>query len=121
MPLQAYRAELLSVPTAPAAGGTPQHHPDGLLIVENGLVVAFGAYADLAPRFSDVPTEELTGLGVPGFVDTHVHYPQTDRVAAHGLQLLDWLSRHIFAEDARFAPRGHAAAVAAFFLDELLR
>ncbi|MES2042635.1 MAG: guanine deaminase [Pseudomonadota bacterium] len=121
MTLTAYRAELLSVPEDPLTGAAPLHHPDGLLVIEDGIVVAFGAHADLAPRFTDVPTEELDGLIVPGFVDTHVHYPQTDRVAAHGLQLLDWLERHIFAEEARFADRGHADTVAAFFLDELLR
>jgi len=121
MTLIAYRAELLSVPEDPITGAAPLHHADGLLVIEDGLVVAFGAHADLAPRFADVPVEQLSGLIVPGFVDTHVHYPQTDRVAAHGLQLLDWLERHIFAEEARFADRGHADTVAAFFLGELLR
>jgi guanine deaminase len=121
MTLNAFRAELLSVPEDPARGGTICHHPDGLLVVENGLVVAFGDQADLAPRFADVPVERLPGLVVPGFVDTHIHYPQTDSIAAHGAQLLEWLERHIFPAEAAFADRGHADAVASFFLDELLR
>ncbi|CAN5583352.1 hypothetical protein BH10PSE14_BH10PSE14_07420 [soil metagenome] len=121
MTLTAYRAELLSVPEDPITGATPLHHADGLLVIEDGIVVAFGAYDDLAPRYPDLSIERLDGLLVPGFVDTHIHYPQTDRIAAHGAQLLDWLERHIFAEEARFADRGHADAVAAFFLDELLR
>ncbi len=121
MTLTAYRAELLSVPDDPATGAAPLHHQDGLLVIEDGIVVAFGAHAELAPRFPGVPVERLNGLVVPGFVDTHIHYPQTDRIAAHGAQLLDWLERHIFAEEARFADRSHADAVAAFFLDELLR
>jgi guanine deaminase len=60
-------------------------------------------------------------LIVPGFVDAHVHYPQTDRIAAHGVQLLEWLERHIFPAEAAFADKAHGDEVAAFFLDELLR
>lgn len=121
MTIKAYRAELLSVPEDPLQGGTVRHHADGLLVVENGLVVGFGNHADLAGRFSDVPVEAIDGLIVPGFVDCHVHYPQTDRIAAHGEQLLEWLERHIFPAEAAFADRAHADGVAAFFLDELLR
>lgn len=120
--IHAFRAELLSVPDDPAHGGIPAHHPDGLMVVEDGLVVAFGAFADLGDRFADVPVEHFPGgLIVPGFVDAHIHYPQTDRIAAHGEQLLQWLDRHIFPEERRFADRAHANGVAAFFLDELLR
>ena len=123
MSLTAFRAELLSVPEDPSRGGEAaiRHHADGLLVVENGLVVAFGEHADLAPRFAEVPVETLPGLIVPGFVDTHIHYPQTDRIAAYGNQLLEWLEHHIFPAEAAFADRGHADRVAAFFLDELLR
>lgn len=121
MTAQGFRAELLSVPEDPAQGGTIRHHEDGLLVVEDGLIVAFGDYADLAPRFSSMPVERLSGLLVPGFVDTHIHYPQTDSIAAYGGQLLEWLERHIFPAEAAFADRAHADAVAAFFLDELLR
>jgi guanine deaminase len=123
MSLTAFHAELLSVPEDPVHAGDAaiRHHADGLLVVENGLVVAFGDYGDLAVRFADVPVETLPGLIVPGFVDTHIHYPQTDRIAAYGDQLLEWLDHHIFPAETAFADRGHADRVAAFFLDELLR
>jgi guanine deaminase len=114
----AFRAELLSVPDA----GAIDHHDDGLLVVEDGIVVAFGAYADLAPRFADVAvTHFADGLIVPGFVDAHVHFPQTDIVAAHGEELLQWLERHVFPVEAGFAERARCDEVASFFLDELLR
>jgi len=119
-----YRAELLTVPHDPAkAGGSAvRHEPDGLLVVEDGLVVARGAWSDLAPSFADLEVTTFAGgLIVPGFVDTHVHYPQTGRIASHGAQLLEWLERHIFPAEAAFADPAHAAEVAAFFLDELLR
>jgi guanine deaminase len=120
--IHAIRGELLSVPHDPRdAPESARHEPDGLLVIEDGLVIARGAYADLAARYVHVPTDHLPGLIVPGFIDAHVHYPQTDSIAAHGEQLLDWLERHIFPAEKAFADKAHADAVAAFFLDELLR
>ncbi|MGZ8349123.1 MAG: guanine deaminase [Allosphingosinicella sp.] len=124
MTLQGYRGELLTVAEDPAAAGPDaiRHEPDGLLVVENGLVLARGPYAGLVARFPDLPVAHFPHrLIVPGFVDTHIHYPQTERIASHGAQLLEWLDRHIFPAEAAFADPAHAAAVATFFLDELLR
>lgn len=99
------------------------YHEDGLLLVEDGHVAACGAYADLAPSLArDVAVEALPGkLITPGFVDAHVHYPQTDVMAAWGGQLLDWLNNHTFPAEQAFADRAHADEAAAFFLDQLLR
>ena len=73
--MKAFRGEILSVPQDPATAGPEavRHFADGLLVVENGLVVACGAHAGLAERFAAVPIEALPGLIVPGFVDAHVH------------------------------------------------
>ena len=124
--IRAFRGEILSVATDPALDSSPvsgaiRHDPDGLLVVEKGIVVARGAYAELAGRFAGVPVEPLDGLIVPGFVDAHVHYPQMDRMAAHGEQLLDWLDRHIFPAEMAFADPAHSHSVASAFCDELLR
>jgi guanine deaminase len=122
MTLRAFRGELLSVAHDPRdAPDAVRHEADGLLVVEDGIVVARGAFADLAGRFADIPTEALPGLIVPGFVDAHVHYPQIDRIASHGAQLLDWLERHIFPAEKAFADRAQADALANAFLGELLR
>jgi len=122
MTLHAFRGELLSVPRDPLRDADAvRHEPDGLLVVEDGIVVARGPHADLAERFADVPVEPLSGLIVPGFIDAHVHYPQMERIASHGEQLLDWLTRHIFPAEKAFADRAHADAVADAFLTELLR
>lgn len=122
MTIRAFRGEILSVAHDPLnCPDAVRHEPDGLLVVENGIVVARGTFADLAPRYADVPVETLPGLIVPGFIDAHVHYPQMDRIASHGEQLLDWLDRHIFPAEQAFADRAHADRVAGLFLDELLR
>ncbi|MBA3054138.1 MAG: guanine deaminase [Sphingomonadales bacterium] len=120
--IRAFRGEILSVARDPRDDpAAVRHEADGLLVVDDGIVIARGAYADLAARFGQVPTEALAGLIVPGFVDAHVHYPQMDHIASHGEQLLDWLERHIFPAEQAFAERAHADEVADAFLRELLR
>ncbi len=124
MALAGYRAELLSVPRDPRGAGASaaEHHADGLLVIEDGLVVAQGDHDTLTPRFAGLATTDYRGkLIVPGFVDAHVHYPQVDRIASYGLQLLDWLDQHIFPAEAAFADPHRARDAAEFFCDELLR
>ncbi len=123
MSRHAYRAALLHALDDPSRAGPEAiaYHPDGLLVVEDGHVAAFGAFDDLAPGLGGTPVEALPGrLITPGFVDAHVHFPQVDVIAAWGAQLLDWLNTHTFPAEAAFADRAHAEAVAQVFLDQLL-
>jgi guanine deaminase len=124
MTRQAFRAELVSATQdgeAPDAVAV-RHEPDGLLVVEDGLVLARGPYETLRARFADTPVQALPGAMIlPGFVDAHVHYPQLDQIASFGTGLLDWLERYIFPAEAAFADPLHARAVAEAFLDELGR
>ncbi len=60
-------------------------------------------------------------LIVPGFIDTHLHYPQTDIIASPAPGLLPWLQQYTFPAERRFAEPEHAAEVAEFFIDQLLR
>lgn len=122
MTLQGFRGEILSLAHDPAeAPEALRHDADGLLVVDEGRILARGAFAQVSPRFPGLSVTELDGLIVPGFIDAHVHYPQLDRIASHGEQLLDWLERHIFPAEQAFADPAHASAVAEAFLDELLR
>ncbi|HSM80428.1 MAG TPA: guanine deaminase [Nodosilinea sp.] len=95
--------------------------PDGLLVVRDGLIEALGPYADLAPGLGDVPIIDHRGqLITPGFIDTHIHYPQTGMMAAYGEQLLEWLNRYTFPTEGKFADADYARSVAELFLDQLL-
>ena len=60
-------------------------------------------------------------LIVPGFIDTHVHYPQLPVIAAFGRTLLDWLDDYTYVAEQRFADPAFAAVAAEAFLDEALR
>lgn len=102
---------------------TVAYFPDGLLWIEQGYVRAVGHASEWLPRLPPTCTVEAypDHLLVPGFIDIHTHYPQTDMVAAYGTQLLEWLETYTFPTERAFADPNHARAVAAFFLDELLR
>lgn len=60
-------------------------------------------------------------LIAPGFVDTHVHYPQVDVIGSPADGLLPWLENYTFPVETKFADPAHAQAVAGVFLDELQR
>jgi guanine deaminase len=95
---------------------------DALVVCRSGIVEAAGAASDLLPS---VPADNVTDyrgcLIAPGFIDTHVHYVQTEMVASYGEQLLDWLDRYAFPAEMAFRDPEHAAAMAKFFCGELLR
>jgi len=123
---EAYRASLLHCLADPGEGADSsalEYFEDGLLIVEDGVVVEAGdAPALLAQVADDVAVTDFSGkIIVPGFIDCHVHFPQLDIIASYGEQLLDWLNRYAYPAEARFADEAYAHEIANVFLDELLR
>jgi guanine deaminase len=85
-------------------------------------VRAVGDYRTLAPNFAGVAIEHLPGrIIAPGFIDLHIHFPQTDVIGSPASGLLPWLENYTFPHESRFADQAHADELATFFLDELLR
>jgi guanine deaminase len=123
-PLAAVRGEILHFLADPAASADAlQHFTDGVLIVRDGCIAECGPAGALLGRLpAGTPVTDYRGkLILPGFVDTHVHYAQTDMIASYGEQLLAWLEKYTFPTERRFADPQHAATVAGFFCDQLLR
>ena len=95
---------------------------DGLLVLENGKIKDFGPYEQLREKYSAIDAIAYPDkLIMPGFIDTHIHYPQTAMVAAYGEQLLEWLSKYTFPTEAKFKDKNYAEEIAIVFLDELLK
>ncbi len=74
-----------------------------------------------APAESEVPETWPGAVILPGFVDVHLHYPQTRVIGSASGPLLPWLERSVFPEEARFADHDYAVAVAEGFCEALIR
>ena len=121
---QAYRGSVLHFSADPAyQKDAYSWHEDGLLVVQDGHVHAAGDYAQLIDFLPiGTPVHDYRGkLIVPGFIDTHLHYPQTDMIASPAPGLLPWLETYTFPNERKFADAKHADDVAEFFVDELVR
>ncbi len=122
-PMRVYRSALLRF----ADDGSALYDEDGLLaIAPDGAgrqrVVAAGAWTALAPAYGQGAVEHLPGrIIAPGFVDMHIHFPQTDVIGAPADGLLPWLENYTFPHESRFVDPAYGAQVAGFFVEELLR
>ena len=121
---RAFRGEILHLVDDPATASASahEHWPDGLLVIADGKVERCGDASTLLRGGGALDVVDCRGkLIVPGFIDAHVHYPQTDVIAAYGEKLLEWLTRYTFPVERRFGDANHAREVADFFIAELLR
>ncbi len=121
----AIRGSFLDFTTDPFRTDDPwaaaRYVDDGLLVVEDGRIVAFGGHAETRAAFPDADVTEYPGsVIVPGFVDCHIHFPQTEMLGAYGAQLLEWLTRSVFPAEVKFRDPVYARAVAPVFLNSLL-
>lgn len=133
--IKVFRGSLLFFTSDPLQDGDAAYQwiEDGLLWVgESGLIERVGAYEQLAGLLIEQQTEQQTEQQIqlldyrgkvllPGFVDCHIHYPQTEMIAAYGTQLLDWLQTHTFPVESQFSDYAYGVSMAERFVTELLR
>ena len=101
---------------------TYQYLADGVIIVKEGLIQQIGDAEQVLQLYPNIAvTEHHNKLIVPGFIDTHIHYPQTGVVASFGEQLLDWLENYTFPAEGKFSDLQHCRETANFFIQELLK
>ena len=94
---------------------------DGLLTLRDGKVVSLERWQSAHQHLESTQVIDLRGkLILPGFVDTHIHYPQTEMIGAFGEQLLEWLNQYTFPVESQYHCAAHAARMSAFFLQQLL-
>ncbi len=107
-------------------GATPQditHHQKGAIVTgDDGRIAWSGPRANLPDIHRGLPTDDYgTMLVMPGLIDPHIHFPQYRMLAAPGKDLLDWLHRFTFPEEARYADQIYAEAAADIFLTRLFQ
>lgn len=125
MPRCALRGQTFAFKADPFEAGPDAavaHDSDGAVVVEDGRIVEVGPAAAMLARYPGIRVDAYPGQVImAGFVDCHIHYPQTRVIASYGAQLIDWLNRYTFPAELAFADPAHAAAIAEIFLDEVLR
>ena len=90
----------------------------GAVVLRDGLILDRGPADRMAAAYPDARVEDYgRGLILPGFIDAHVHYPQTAMIASWGKRLIDWLNTYTFPEESRFADPDYAAQISARYLD----
>ncbi|RCX07787.1 guanine deaminase [Marinomonas foliarum] len=124
--LKAWRSAIIHCIADPKDVGVDaayEYFEDGLLVIQDDKIHALGHAADLLATLPDNTAIEHhpDAIITPGFIDTHIHYPQTDMIGSYGEQLLTWLNTYTFPEEGKFSDKAHARDVADRFLKELLR
>lgn len=109
--------------TVAEAATALKHYTDGALVVDDaGLIAWCGSFGDLPPEHADAAViDHGGGFMLPGFVDTHMHFPQVHSGDSYGGgQLLEWLDNCIFPSEARLADPDFASSAAAVWCDRMI-
>ncbi|GEA07752.1 guanine deaminase [Alteromonas sp. KUL42] len=97
-------------------------YKDGGLVIDGKHIKDIGPYSEIAERYPNAAIKDLTGKWVlPGLIDSHLHFPQTQSIAHYGEQLLSWLENYTFPTEMQFADNQHAEAIAKVFLQQLVK
>ena len=122
----AIRGAMLTFKADPYVSGMEKsmvYESDAVIVMEDGKISAVGQAKEILATLDDSVqvTEYKDSIILPGFIDSHVHYPQTEMIAAYGEQLIDWLNNYTFIAEQGFAKKEHAQEVAQVFLKEQFR
>jgi len=93
---------------------------DGAVLVDGGKIVAMGEFGGMNASGAEI-VDHRPNLIIPGFIDTHNHFPQMQVIGSYGAQLLDWLNNYTFPAETKFGNSNHAERMAVKYFDEMLR
>ncbi|MEO7070634.1 MAG: guanine deaminase [Nostocoides sp.] len=116
-----FRATVLDTPDNPFTGGRLRSEQDCAIVVEDGVILARGPYAEVRAAHPGQEVLDLReGMVLPGLVDTHVHFPQVRVIGGLGMPLLDWLDQCALPEEMRLADVDAARGIAKDFVTGLV-
>ena len=122
-PVHLYYGDIFYFHSSPLEGQDAYSYlTEGAIAVSDGKILAVDTCAELKRLFPDAGVTDYSGkLIMPGFIDSHIHYPQSEIIGMYGKQLLDWLNEYTFPAELAFASPEHAVEMARFFVRELFR
>lgn len=103
-----------------------RYYSDGLLVIKEGKIDAVGDYQQLIKQLSKTNTNLTVDssyqnkLIMPGFIDSHIHFPQAEMMAAGAEQLLQWLNKYTFPTEKKYGDQAYAQRMAEIFIDQLI-
>lgn len=126
MSYQALRGQVVTFKDSPFTAGIEAalvHHSDGIVVIHDGKIHDVGQADTIRQKYAGQLqlTEYGDAIIMAGFIDCHVHYPQTQIIGAYGEQLIDWLNKYTFIAEQQFADKEHSRKIAKVFLQECLR
>ncbi len=116
------RAAIFHTPRNPFQNpGALETFDDGALLIADGRIAACGDYAAVYAAHPTEPVRDLRGgFLLPGFIDTHVHFPQIRVLGGIGYSLLEWLQFNTLPEEAKFGNVDYAKVIADEFVHALI-
>lgn len=124
---QALRGAALTFTGDPFQAGiesTLRYESDAIVAMADAKFTHIGPAGEVRssqPPGTTVKENGKDTLMVAGFIDSHVHFPQTPMIAAYGEQLLDWLDKYAFPTEQKYADKEFSREVAKVFLRENAR
>lgn len=91
---------------------------DALIVIDND-----GKISEVSTDPDRLAEHDITRPGavwMPGFVDTHIHFPQTMILGSASGPLLPWLQKSVFPEESKFVDAAYAQAIAKVFCQKML-
>lgn len=121
MSLTLIKGHILHFPNSTASPEKDfQRFPTGALVVQGDRILAIGDASGIEAQYPDaVIVDYGQKLIVPGLIDTHLHFPQTEMIASFGEQLIDWLNKYTFPTERKFENPEYSERIAQFFLKQL--
>ena len=123
MNLRLYRGSVFYFIESPLESSQPYvFYEDGGLLIDNNKVKKVGLYSSLSEEFPEAELVNYSGrLIMPGFIDTHIHFPQSEMIGMYGEQLNEWLRHYTYPMEQLYASNDYADRVAEKFIHELLK
>ena len=95
---------------------------DGGILINDGIIEEVNNFSAIKNKYPLAKIYDYRKyLITAGFIDCHMHYPQTGIISSFGKRLIDWLNDYTFPEEKKFIDPEYASKIASLTLDLCLQ